>query len=269
VSSRILEVGQAGPIPLLVLLFALLLTASAPRRAPAQAYAPPPDDLTLQEPQVVNYPSAGILDHGSYRLEGRFGPGSSVLIGSRIGFHDRVQVGVYYGFQGLLERGSVDANPHPGLRARIRLIEEGALPALAIGFDNQGYGRWNDERERYQRKSPGFYFVVSRNYELLGDFSLSGGGNYTLENEDEDNFNIFGSAVKQVYASWSVMLEYDAALNDDGERAFGRGDGYLDAAVRWRYENLDIKFLLLDLLENTRGETGIARELEISYVSWF
>lgn len=255
--------------PELLAVFTTLVVTSSFLPAQAQTTIMTDEELSLQEPLVVNYPSAGILDHGTYRFEGRIGPESSVLLGTLIGFQGRFQLGVYYGFQGLLDTGSIETNPRPGFRARLRIVDEGQLPAIAIGYDGQGYGTWNDALKRYQRKSPGFYAVVSRNYVLLGDLSLSGGINYSLENENDDNINLFGSVTKQVYAGWSLLLEYDAAFNDRSGSVYGRGRGYLDAAIRWRYAHLDIKFMLHDLLDNSQAIDGISRELEISYVGWF
>ena len=62
------------------------------------------------------------------------------------------------------------------VRLSVRLIEENRSPTLALGFDSQGNGIYSATAGRYQRKSPGFYGVLSKNWGVpLGDLSLHGG----------------------------------------------------------------------------------------------
>ena len=78
-------------------------------------------------------------------------------------------------------------------RARLRIIEESfALPGVAVGFDSQGFGYYDETTERYQVKSKGFYAVASKHYAFLGMMAFHGGVNYSLEDGDgEDAINLF------------------------------------------------------------------------------
>ncbi len=217
---------------------------------------------------IVDHPTAGLLENGEYHIYGRIGPESSMLFGLRVGFKGVFQVGASFGMQRLFERGDVDVNDRVGFQFRIRLLEEYMAPALAVGFDSQGRGFYHEDRERYDRKSPGFYLVLSKNYRVaLGDLSLHGGANYSLENKDDDDPDLFVAAEWSPIMNFSLLMDADAALNDNVEGSpFGKGGIYLDGAIRFNYrDNLSFMLIFRDLTGNFRGASGVGRELEISF----
>ncbi|HER43245.1 MAG TPA: hypothetical protein ENO08_02150 [Candidatus Eisenbacteria bacterium] len=228
----------------------------------------------LEELYVVDSPTAGIVPHGGYIMHGSVGPSSSLLFGVKIGFHDRLMLGASFGLQNFVGRGEIEVNDKPGFEIRLRIIEEEIIgPALAIGIDTQGEDIYLDDLERYERKSKGFYAVISRNYRLIRDFSLHGGGNYSLEREDEEGVNFFAGMTLELIPGFYVLLDYNAAVDDDdadNAEARTKGRGYLDAGVRFDYrENLRIKLNFKDLLDNYIPESGIARSFELFYVNYF
>lgn len=228
----------------------------------------------LEEIYIVDSPTAGILPHGGYIMHGSIGPSSSLLFGVKIGFHDRVMLGASFGLQNFVGRGEIEINDKPGFEVRLRVIEEEIIgPALAIGIDTQGEDIYLDDLERYERKSRGFYAVISRNYRLIRDFSLHGGANYSLEREDEEGVNFFAGTTLELIPGFHILLDYNAAIDDDDAdnvEARTRGRGYLDAGFRFDYrENLRIKLNFKDLFDNYMPESGIARSLELFYVNYF
>jgi hypothetical protein len=228
----------------------------------------------LEEIYIVDSPTAGILPHGGYIMHGSIGPSSSLLFGVKIGFHDRLMLGTSFGLQNFVGRGEIEINDKPGFEVRLRIIEEEIIgPALAVGIDTQGEDIYLDGLERYERKSKGFYAVISRNYRLIRDFSLHAGANYSLEREDEEGVNFFAGAILELIPGLHILLDYNAAIDDDdadNNEARTRGRGYLDAGVRFDYrENLRIKLHFKDLLDNYIPESGIARSFEIFYVNYF
>ena len=104
---------------------------------------------------VIDSPTAGILADGEYSFQGRLGPESSILLGLRVGFANRLHVGVSFGMQRVFERGDLEFNDKIGFQIRIRLLEELDTPALAIGFNSQGVGLYHEDAERYDRKAAG------------------------------------------------------------------------------------------------------------------
>lgn len=228
----------------------------------------------LEDLYIVDSPTAGIVPHGGYVMYGAVGPSSSLLFGVKIGFHDRLMLGASFGLQNFVGRGEIEINDKPGFEIRLRVIEEEIIgPALAIGIDTQGEDIYLDDLERYDRKSRGFYAVISRNYRLIRDFSMHGGINYSLEREDEEGLNFFAGLALELIPGFHVLLDYNAAIDDDdAENPFARtrGRGYLDAGLRFDYrENLRIKLNFKDLLDNYIPERGIARSFEMFYVNYF
>ena len=228
----------------------------------------------LEDVSVISCPTGSVLPHGGYLLQGSIGSGSSIIIAAKVGFFDRFLLGASYGFQDFIGRGDMKANDKPGFEARLRLIDESEPgPALAFGVNTQGEGIYLEHAERYERKSKGAYGVLSKNYRLIGDFSIHAGINYSFENRDEGGVNVFGGFALEVLRGFNVLLEYDAALDDnDGGVVthLTHGRGYLDAGLRFDYrDNLRFKFLFKDLLDNYLPEAGVERSIEIFYLNVF
>jgi hypothetical protein len=220
----------------------------------------------------IDHPTAGLLQNGEYHLQGRLGPESSILLGLRIGFRNIFHIGLSFGMQRVFERGDVDLNDHVGFRCRLRLLQEEETPALAIGFDSQGQGFYREERERYDRKSPGFYAVMSKNYIVaLGFFAFHGGINYSTERKDDDDLNFFASADWEPVEGFAILLDADAALNDNNNGdGFGEGGVYLDAGLRLDYgDNLSMMLIFRDLTGNFHSSNQVGREFEIVFVDTF
>ena len=137
-----------------------------------------------------------------------------------------------------------------------------------------GEGFYIEDDERYEVKSKGFYGTVSKNYSLLGaGFSLHGGANYSLENKDEEGINVFGGFILELFPGFSVLLDYNAALDDNDDTVASsrtRGRGYLDTGVRFDFSgNVRFKILFKDLLGNYIPEKGVARTVEMFYINYF
>jgi hypothetical protein len=119
--------------------------------------------------------------------------------------------------------------------------------------------------------------VMSKNWNLLGNLGLHAGINKSLsENSDGDNdINVFIGIDKELNRSFSLLVEFDAALNDDGDieypidDAFGMGRGYLNAAVRWAMSpNLMLEINFNDINQNTDSEYT-NREIKVMYSESF
>ncbi len=228
----------------------------------------------FEDINLVDSPTAGIIPHGSYMLQGAIGPDSAILFGVKVGFHDRLMVGASFGIQGFIGRGDIEINDRPGFQAKLRVLNESvAGPALAIGIDTQGEESYDEGDERYERKSKGFYLVLSKNYYVLRNVSFHGGINYSLEDRDEKGMDFFAGISLEVISGVSLLCEYTAAMNDDdGELASCRtkGRGYLDSGVRFDYkENLRFRILFRDMLDNYVNEPGVARSIEIFFIDYF
>lgn len=227
----------------------------------------------LAEPiYVIDSPTAGLLGDGEYMIQGRIGPGSSIYLGLRVGFMNRFHIGASFGMQHVFEREEITVNDRVGFQVRLRLLEELAAPALAVGFNSQGVGWYDEALERYERKSKGFYAVVSKNSALvLGQLSVHLGVNYSTETKDEEGVNAFAAVDWEVFEGFALVLDGDAARDDKAEDGrYGGGGVYLDAAARITYgENLSMMLIFRDLTGNLETSDRVAREFEISFVRMF
>jgi hypothetical protein len=195
-------------------------------------------------------------------------PEGGILAGFYIGIAPNFSLGVSYGGDRIIGYGSIEGYRYPGVELRYRIIEETFVyPAFALGFCSQGYGP--QEEGRYRIKSKGFYGVVSKNYEFVGDLSLHAGLNYSLEHSDGNrNLNIFLGFEKSITSIYNFLIDYDFAFND-GEY---RENGYLNIGLKGYFApNIALEFDVRNLLKtgDDTAEGGINRILKLSYLDSF
>ncbi len=225
-------------------------------------------EASIESRHVIAVPTAGMIGSGSVAWDIEVYQPGGLLAGASVGIFDRLLLGLSYGGRNLLGTESPVWNPAPGFEARIRIINETiALPAIAAGFSSQGHGTWIDADDRYQRKSPGFYAVISKNYSALGELGFHCGINYSLERADGNrNPDLFAGAEKTIGAVLSVLAAYQAGLNDNASPSKGRG--YLDAGIAVSPgRGITIGFYLRDLLGNRLDDSVGERILMLEYVN--
>jgi hypothetical protein len=217
--------------------------------------------------RVIDSHTAMVPAHGELRLEIGAGPEGSVLTSAGIGLFERLSLGLSYGMSEVIGRGTVVANPRPGIQFHALVLDQPGLPAIGIGWDSQGHGRWVRELDRYERKSPGFYAVATQNlvatsYDLLS--AISGGINYSLE-PNRQAMDLFLGVSQTFGRGLALLLDYDFALDDSA--AMDGNRGYLDAGLQWKFgSGTHLRFLLRDLFGNYGGQGKVARELNFFYM---
>jgi hypothetical protein len=212
--------------------------------------------------RIIDDPTAEPLGRGFLRWEIGAGPEGSVLTSLGVGVLDRLQFGLSYGLQELIGEGDIEFNPRPGVQAQVLVLDAVGLPAVALGFDSQGRGRWLDASDRYERKSLGFYGVASWNLMAGSLFltSLSAGMNYSMEGARESP-DFFAGVAEGIGRHFSLLLDYDFGWDDRGN---DQNQGYLDLGLQWRLERgAGVRLLFRDLFENA-GPIG--RELNFFYL---
>ena len=218
---------------------------------------------------LIDTPTAGILHSGDFALDIDFFADGGMTVGLSAGLINRLNLGISYGGTHFIGSEKAEFNEVPGVSLRYRVLDETLpMPALVFGFDSQGREEYIDSLDRYTIKSPGFFAAASKNYRVLGNLSVHGGLNYSLERGDDDkDLNFFGGAEKTVGRDISLVAEYDFAFNDSNRRAVGRGRGYLNVGVRWSVSGgftigLDFK----NLIKN-RDQVDVGnRTLRIEFV---
>lgn len=221
---------------------------------------------------LIDTPTAGTLPRGSFEIHLRMFGNGGLLSGVAVGLTPRFMIGLSYGGENIIGAGDINWNPNPGIQGRIRVIDETfATPAVTIGFDSQGYGPYNDEFNRYQIKSKGFFAAASKNYAILFNLGVHGGLNLSLENDDDDeSLDFFLGADLSFNREFRFLFEYDPGRNDNNDKGFGTGDGFMNVGVQWTFsERLFVEFYLKNLLKNGPEGTDINRVFRIAYLEYF
>ena len=241
---------------------------------------------------LVSIPTAGTIPRGSFTIESVLINNGGVLPRLSVGFTDNFNFGVSFGIQNLIGDNRPNVNKTtPEVQIKYRVFDESQkMPALVYGLDTQGRGTYhyidsiystNGEFDttitlnRYEQKAWGMYMVMSKNWNFLGNFGLHAGVSKSLsENNDGDSdVNFFFGIDKELNRSFSFLIEYDAALNDNNytfsDITFGRGKGYLNAGVRWAIsQNLMLEINLNDINQNTKSKYT-DREIKVMYSETF
>jgi len=221
---------------------------------------------------LVDVPTAGMLDKGTYALDVDFYQDGGVLFGISTGILDRLSFGISYGGSKLIGSGSPEMNEIPAINVRIRVFEESMVfPAIALGFDSQGKDGYMKDQDRYRVKSPGFFAVASKNYTLMGFFSIHGGVNYSLERADDDrDINVFAGAEKTIGPILSLVAEYNIGMNDNSGNAIGKGRGYLNAGLKITLgSGLTLGVSMKDIVKNGGDVTVANRTVHLEYARTF
>jgi hypothetical protein len=219
---------------------------------------------------LVDCPTAGLLMSAGYQMDLTVEPEGGSIFTLRIGFLDRFLIGFSYGGSEIIGSGEPDWNPRVEFNARLRVLDEAFYaPAVAVGFNSQGSGRYIDSDGRYRLKSKGFYAVAGKHMEFLGSLGAHGGINYSLERADQSAMDIF-LGVEQILADQlSIMLEYDFALDDNlSDGRYGEGGGYLNCGIRWLVQEGFFLDLALKNLNGNRADPRVQRGVRISYIGY-
>ena len=246
---------------------------------------------------LVNIPTAGTLPRGSFTLESLIIKNGGIVPRLSIGLTDNFTIGVTYGVQNLIGDTKPSINKTtPEVQIKYRIFDESEkMPALVYGLDTQGRGEFHKQDSilsisgksdstqtlnRYDQKAWGMYIVFSKNWNLMGNLGMHAGISKSLsENDDGDkDLNVFFGFDKELNRSFSLLVEYDAALNDNlteddydaiKKITFGRGKGYLNAGVRWAISsNLMLEVNFNDINQNTEAEYT-NREIKVMYSESF
>ncbi|MBI9073483.1 MAG: YjbH domain-containing protein [Melioribacteraceae bacterium] len=221
---------------------------------------------------LVDMPTAGILEKGFVGITLDNMPNGVVVSKMEVGVFDNLSFGISYGASNLIGKGEPDWYKLPGINVRLRIINETeATPAITFGFDSQGKGRYEDsEHERFEIKSPGFFAAAAKNFEFLGYLSVHGVVNYSLERDDNDkDLNMQIGVEKTVGGKFSVVAEWNFAINDNGSYSFGDGAGFINMGARWSVgEGFTVGLDFRDMLNNKKNiePSRADRSLFVEYV---
>ena len=253
--------------------------------------------VPLPPANLVTVPTAGTPQRGMFEVELLMQRDGGVLGRLGVGFSDRFSLGLSYSVQRFIGDDTISFQPLPEAQLKYRVIDESfSLPVIAIGLDSQGRGEfWEATIDsangnpqiamaRYDVKAIGLYLVVSKNWQIFGNFgSHLGVSKNVWESDDiENDLNLFVGFDKDIAPGLGVFLEYNAALDDNNyddeliadklkSLTVGKGKGYLNAGIRWHVaSNFYMEVDLNDILVNKGGGVQyFSRELKVVYSEIF
>ena len=223
---------------------------------------------------IMDTPTAGMLPRGAFDIDLRTFSNGGLQAALGIGLMDRFSVGLAYGASSVLTDTIPDWNPKLEFQLRFRLLDESkSLPAIAVGYSSQGYGRYDKEFKRYAVKSPGFYLAFSKNFAIYQTTSAGfhWGADYSLENKNDNDPSAFVGFNTDLGSNMMYLLEYDLGLNDNKRYSiYGLGRGFLNMGITWYLtEGLSLEFDLRNLLRNRKNAHAIDREVRLVYTEFF
>ena len=236
----------------------LLVFVSGALWAAEQPAAKATPDAGEASPQIeaVDIPTADILDPSTYAVNFRFynqgGLASRLIIGPL----KRVNLGVTFDAQRFIGAG----DPHmvrPSIYVKLRAFDgTDVLPALALGYDNQGY-LYQDSKRDFLEKEKGLYVVGSHEI-FIPDFELHAGMNIN-EFDNTKLYGFFGATYK-IVSTFAVMAEYDNVRHSPDSRVNLGGRYWLTP-----YFNVDLAARNVGRGESRGGE----RILRLNYTAHF
>ena len=262
----------------------------------------PQDSHPFPPLDLVSIPTSGTLPRGAYTIEGLLTKNGGLVPRIMIGLNDNFTLGMSFGLQNFIGEDKLEKNKDiPEVHLKYRAFEEtDSSPAILFGIDTQGFGPYIEKAyydtgellddgegtekkardiNRYEQKAWGVYAVASKNWNALGNLGFHVGINRnTFETQDNDkSINYFFGIDKELNRSFSLLLEYNAALNDGNEYnteedydglTIGKGKGFLNAGLRWTIaENLLIEVNCKDI--NLEKDDYVNREVKIMYSEKF
>ncbi len=264
------KIPMTGMLCFTVLSFSLAGAETRRIDSPADRYS---RSNFLEPRRIIDAPTAAALPRGVFEIDARVYPAGGAQAALNIGVVNRFMFGISYGAQNLVSNEKPKWNPRVEFFAKYKVLDENwYMPAIALGFETQGYGQYDRAFDRYTIKSKGFFGVLTKTYNLQGFAAgFHGGLNYNpLEGKKDGDKNptFFVGQDTRVSNYFALLAEYDFAFDDDrNKQLFGRGWGYLNLGVRWLFsDNLWLEADFRDMFRNRTGVGSFGRELRLIYV---
>lgn len=209
----------------------VLLLACAPAWARDKGEAP-----VLPDVEMIDVPTAGILDYYGFMFKTRFYSSGGVLGALNFGVLERLNLGASMTVDRLVGSDSPIKMRRPEIQVRFRFYDGGYyIPAIALGYDGQGY-YYDSNAKKYMEKGRGLYLTGSKEIGVPG-LALHGGFNVP----DFDNNYLFAFLGLNYTLEEKVafMAEYDNMFHSDdpsrlnlGTRIYVTPYFQLDLALR-------------------------------------
>ncbi|MFH1380303.1 MAG: hypothetical protein ABII23_08505 [bacterium] len=132
--------------------------------------------------RLIDTPTAKVTEYGAYDLRFSFYTGGGILSRLSFGVLNRINVGFSWDLEEMVGSEDIDVNK-PSLNLAIRFWDGNFIfPALALGYDGQGYF-FDEITDEYLQREKGVYLVATQEA-FLPKLELTFGGNIFDFSED-------------------------------------------------------------------------------------
>ncbi|OIO05478.1 MAG: hypothetical protein AUJ52_13695 [Elusimicrobia bacterium CG1_02_63_36] len=178
-----------------------------------------PGGLLLPDTDLIDLPSAAVLDLGGFANRSRFFSSGGFVDWLGFGVYPRVNLGVSFNVERLVGNDSPVQLTRPELQLKMRFFDgDRYIPAFAFGFDGQGW-LYNRPDKRYNHKQRGVYFVGTQEIGIPGLQAHAG-----MNVSDFDSNSLFGmiGVSLNLRDKLKLMTEWDA-INNVSDSRFNAG----------------------------------------------
>lgn len=191
-------------------------------------------EMILPDTDLVDIPTAGIIDYYGLQVKTRFYSEGGVLLNLTFGI-SRLNLGVSASadnFIGIEERVTTS---RPEIQAKYRFYDGGAIiPAFALGYDSQGT-YYNRDTRRYRQKARGLYLVGSQQL-FIPQIQFHPGVNISEFEGDKifgfGGLNIIINNIVSLMCEWDHIQRVDESRFNAGIRLYATPFFHVDFAVR-------------------------------------
>lgn len=221
---------------------------------------------------IVELQTAGCYGKGTYAIQFNSFTNGGVRFMLGISPFNNFVLGVSYSGTNIIGTGDATFQNLPGVILKFRFFDEKvSFPALSIGVNTQGYGRYFRESGRFETYSTGVFLVASKSFtNPIGPFDIHFGLNYSFEPKPKERTpNFYFGFSQEILQLLSLNLEYNATLEERNNQYLSK-KGILNASLNFLLtKNITAGIIFKDLLVHLQGRTGIERNFVLHYVNYF
>lgn len=224
--------------------------------------------------RIVDMPHCGLIPLKTFAFDLTFIEQGTLYAGIDYSLFEFLSIGLSMSGTNLVGTGEIAFQKYPGLNIKGRLFKESlTMPAVAVGFSNQGFSNYFNGIDRFEVLSPGFFVVASKSFNWdLGYLAAHLGVNYSVENDSEyQSPNVYIGAEQSFASMASVHVEYNMQLDEPSkeEVALYKKGGLLNVAFRVAIsDGVTFELQFRDLFNTLKDRTTIERQLNFEIVKY-
>ncbi|MCE5299378.1 MAG: hypothetical protein LLG37_00690 [Spirochaetia bacterium] len=200
--------------------------------------------------ELIDVPTANSMARAEFRADFKMYPGG-ILTRLYIGVFDRLMLGGALRADNIIGQGDM-AVEIPKVLGKIRITDdEGAVPAIAIGYEGEGYE---------STPARGVYLAITKEIPMGSVFAQVSLTGYT------NNFTNFGTGIDMgTGLAFAVTRELNMSFEFDG--IFGVDTRHLSAGIGYFFDPIEIDLAVRYGLNS--DSYWQSRILKVVYVTYF